>query len=135
MWQKIKNGFRNFMTGRYGSDQFGLTLLITGVVFSLLSSLFGLYIFYYLGLAAYIWGIFRMFSRNTAKRAEENRKFLSFRQNFKLNISQFFVRLKNMKKYRYFRCPQCKARLRLPRKVGEVTVTCGKCHHQFRQKA
>lgn len=135
MWQKIKNSFRNFMMGRYGSDQFGLTLLIAGAVLSLISSLSRIAIFYYLGLAAYIWGIFRMFSRNTAKRAEENRKFLSFRQNFKSNVSQFFVRMKNMKKYRYFRCPECKARLRLPRKVGEVTVTCGKCHHQFRQKA
>lgn len=135
MWQKIKASLQRFMMGRYGSDQLGLTLLIAGVVLSLASSLTGIMIFYYLGLAAYIWGIFRMFSRFTAKRAEENRKFVSFRQNFKSNCKQFFVRLKNMKKYRYFRCPQCKARLRLPRKVGEVTVTCGKCHHQFRQKA
>lgn len=135
MWQKIKNGFRNFMTGRYGSDQLSLALLIAGIVLSLLSSLSRITFFYYLGLACYIWGIFRMFSRNTVKRAEENQKFISFRQNFKSNTRQFFVRIKNMKKYRYFRCPECKARLRLPRKVGEVTVTCGKCHHQFRQKA
>lgn len=135
MWQKIKDSMRRFMMGRYGSDQLGLTLLIAGVVLSLVSSLTRVMIFYYLGLAAYIWGIFRMFSRNRVKRAEENQKFLSFKKNFKSNVSQFFVRLKNMKKYRYFRCPQCKARLRLPRKVGEVTVTCGKCHHQFRQKA
>lgn len=135
MWQKIKNGFRNFMTGRYGSDQLSLALLIAGIVLSLLSSLSRITLFYYLGLACYIWGIFRMFSRNTVKRAEENQKFISFRQNFKSNTRQFFVRIKNMKKYRYFRCPECKARLRLPRKVGEVTVTCGKCHHQFRQKA
>lgn len=135
MWQKIKDSMRRFMMGRYGSDQLGLTLLIAGVVLSLVSSLTRVMIFYYLGLAAYIWGIYRMFSRNRVKRAEENQKFLSFKKNFKSNVSQFFVRLKNMKKYRYFRCPQCKARLRLPRKVGEVTVTCGKCHHQFRQKA
>lgn len=135
MWQKIKNGFRNFMAGRHGSDQLSFALLITGIVLSLLSSLTRLMLFYYFGLAAYIWAIFRMFSRNCAKRAEENQKYLSFRRNFRSNFSQFFVRLKNMKKFRYFRCPECKARLRLPRKVGEVTVTCGKCHHQFRQKA
>ena len=135
MWQKIKDGFRRFMMGRHGGDQLSLTLLIVGIVLSLLSSITRIMIFYYLGLAAYIWAIFRMFSRNNAKRTAENTKYLDFTRNFKTNFSQFFVRLKNMKKYKYFRCPECKARLRLPRKVGEVTVTCGKCHHQFKQKA
>lgn len=135
MWQRFKDGFRRFMTGRHGSDQLSLALLIVGIVLSLLSSIARIGIFYYLGLAMYIWAIFRIFSRNTAKRAAENAKYLNFRRNFKTNVSQFFVRLKNIKKFKYFRCPECKARLRLPRKVGEVTVTCGKCHHQFKQKA
>lgn len=135
MWQRFKDGFRRFMTGRNGADQLSLALLIAGIVLSLISSLTRIMIFYYLGLAGYVWGIFRMFSRNCAKRREENERFVRFRQNFKSNVKQFFVRLKNMKKYRYFRCPECKSRLRLPRKVGEVSVTCGKCHHQFRQKA
>ena len=51
------------------------------------------------------------------------------------SVRQFIVRLKNIRKYKYFKCPQCHARLRLPRKVGEVTVTCGKCRHAFKQKA
>lgn len=135
MWQKIKNSFHNFMIGRHGSDQLSFALLLGGIVLSLLTSITGIGVFYYIGLAAYIWAIFRMFSKNRVKRAAENQKYLNFRNNFKSNFSQFFMRLKNMKKYRYFRCPECKARLRLPRKVGEVTVTCGKCRHQFRQKA
>lgn len=135
MWQKIKDGFRNFMMGRHGSDQLSFALLIGGIVLSLLTSITGIGIFYYIGLAAYIWAIFRMFSKNRVKHALENQKYLDLRNNFKSNVSQFFARVKNSKKYRYFRCPECKARLRLPRKVGEVTVTCGKCRHQFRQKA
>ena len=135
MWQKFKAGLANFMSGRNGSDQLGLALLIAGIVLSLLSNLSGLAILSFLGFALYIWAIFRMFSRNLAKRRAENEKYMNFRRNFKSNSSQFFVRLKNGKKFKYFRCPECKARLRLPRKVGEVTVTCGKCRHQFKQKA
>lgn len=135
MWQKFKAGLANFMAGRNGSDQLGLALLIAGIVLSLLSNLSGLGILSLLGLVLYIWAIFRMFSRNVAKRRAENEKYMNFRRNFKSNVSQFFVRLKNGKKFKYFRCPECKARLRLPRKVGEVTVTCGKCRHQFKQKA
>lgn len=135
MWQKIKNGFRSFMSGRYGTDQLGLTLLICGVVLSLISGIAGLKILYYLGLAMYIWELVRMFSRNVEKRRGENQKFMELRRNFKTNVRQFFVRLKNSRQYKYFRCPQCRSRLRLPRKVGEVTVTCSKCQNKFKQKA
>jgi len=135
MWQKIKSSLRGFMMGRHGSDQFSLALLIAGIVLSLLTNITGVVIFYYLGMAAYIYAIFRIFSKNTAKRVAENHKYLTIRQKLKSGVSQFFVRLKNGKKFKYFRCPECKARLRLPRKVGEVTVTCGKCKHQFRKKA
>ena len=99
MWEKIKNRFRTFMIGRYGSDQLTLALLITGIALSLLSSITRLGLFYYLGLAAYFFGIYRTFSRNIAKRTAENHKFLTFKQNFKSNSSQFIVRMKNFRKY------------------------------------
>ena len=135
MWQKFKAAAANFMAGRNGFDQLGLALLLAGIILSLIASFTGLVILSYLGTAVYFWAIFRMFSRNLTKRRAENEKYMNFRRNFKSNTSQFFVRVKNSGKYKYFRCPQCKARLRLPRKVGEVTVTCGKCKNQFKKKA
>ena len=135
MWQRFKSGMQHMMAGRHGGDQLSLALLIAGLVLTLLTNLTHFTVFYWLGLIAYIWGIFRMFSRNEVKRSEENMRWVKFWTELKTNVKQFFVRLKNIRKYRYFKCPQCKARLRLPRKVGEVTVTCGKCHHQFKQKA
>ena len=44
-------------------------------------------------------------------------------------------RLKNGKKYRYFTCPKCKQRLRVPRGVGSVTITCKNCGTKFDKKA
>ena len=135
MWQKFKDGVRNFMIGRNGADQLSMAMLITGIVLSLLTAITKLGIFNLLGLIVLILTIFRMFSRNLDKRRAENQKFVNFRANFGTNAKQLMNRLKNMKKYKYFKCPQCGARLRLPRKVGEVTVTCGKCKNQFKQKA
>ena len=135
MWQKLKNGVRNFMIGRNGADQLSLAMLIAGIVLSLLTSVTRIAIFNILGLIVLLLTIFRMFSRNLEKRRAENQKFVNFRANFGTNAKQMMNRLKNMKKYKYFKCPQCGARLRLPRKVGEVTVTCGKCKNQFKQKA
>ena len=134
-WQKVKDFLKKFMMGRHGADELGMTLLIVGLVLSILSSFSGVAILSLLGMALYIWAIFRMFSRNNVRRYAENQKFLAFRTRFSSNIRQFWVRLKNSKNYKYFRCPQCHSRLRLPRKVGEVTVTCGKCHHAFKKKA
>ena len=135
MWQKFKDGVRNFMIGRNGADQLSMAMLIAGIVLSLLTSITKLAIFNLLGLVILVLTIFRMFSRNLEKRRAENQKFVNFRANFGTNAKQLTNRLKNMKKYKYFKCPQCGARLRLPRKVGEVTVTCGKCKNQFKQKA
>ena len=135
MWQRFKDGVRNFMIGRNGADQLSMAMLIAGIVLSLLTSITKLAIFNLLGLVILVLTIFRMFSRNLEKRRAENQKFVNFRANFGTNAKQLMNRLKNMKKYKYFKCPQCGARLRLPRKVGEVTVTCGKCKNQFKQKA
>ena len=134
-WQKIKSGVQKFMTGRHGADELGLALLIFGLIASIVSSFTGTALLSLLGMIAYIWSMFRMLSRNNEKRYAENQKYLDMQKNFLSNFRQFCVRLRNSKQYKYFKCPQCHARLRLPRKVGEVTVTCGKCKHSFKKKA
>lgn len=133
--QKLKDGIRRFMTGRRGTDELSLALLVAGIVLSMLSSITRIGLFYLIGLVAYGFSIFRMFSRNLQKRYAENAKFLTFWHGWRSNLKQFVNRVKNLRKYKYFKCPECHARLRLPRKVGEVTVTCGKCRHAFKQKA
>jgi hypothetical protein len=101
----------------------------------MLSSIFRLGIVYLLSLALYAFAMFRMLSRNLEKRYAENAAFLNFWRKTSLSVRQFFNRVKNIRKYKYFKCPECKTRLRLPRGVGEVTMTCGKCRHAFKQKA
>ena len=135
MLQKLREGLRKWMTGRRGADELSLALLILGVVLSMLSSITRVGLFYLIALVAYGLSIYRMFSKQIEKRYAENAKFLTLWRGWRSSLKQFINRLKNMRKYKYFKCPECKARLRLPRKVGEVTVTCGKCHHAFKQKA
>ncbi|MBE5773164.1 MAG: hypothetical protein E7337_04445 [Clostridiales bacterium] len=135
IWQKIKSGIQRFMMGRHGADELSFALLIFGLIASIFSSITGAALLSILGMAAYIWSMVRIFSRNNEKRYAENQKYLNLSKNFASNTKQFFVRLKNSKQYKYFKCPECHCRLRLPRKVGEVTVTCGKCKHSFKQKA
>ena len=122
------------MQGRHGADQLGMFTLIAGLVLSLLASFTGIGIFSLLGLALYIWTLFRMFSRNHEARVRENQKYVALTSGWKTKLSQFWKRQKNRKEYKYFRCPKCRLLLRLKRGCGEKEITC-RCGHQFKQKA
>ena len=134
-WSRIKSALARFMQGRNGADNFGMFTLITGLVISLISRLIGLPVLSYIGLALYIYTLFRMLSRNREKRMAENRKYLTLSSNVKTKSLQFVRRLKNRKDYKYFKCPNCKVLLRLKRGTGDKEITCVRCSHQFHQKA
>ena len=65
------------------------------------------------------WAIFRMLSRNTYKRYQENRKFCLF-----------FDRLKD-REHRYYDCPKCRQVVRVPRGKGKIAITCPRCREKF----
>lgn len=132
---KLRASMQRMMAGRHGADEFSLAMLICGLVLTMIGNFTGLGILSILSLALYILAIYRMFSKDHAKRYAENQKYLATWHKSTNSLRQFFVRCKNFRKYKYFKCPECHSRLRLPRKVGEVTVTCGKCKHAFKQKA
>ena len=123
------------MIGRHGADELSLALLIAGLVLSIVSQLTRLALLELAGLAAYVFAVYRVFSRQHEKRVAENQRYLQFLGKVTNGARQFMVRQRNRGDFKYFKCPQCHALLRLPRKVGEVTVTCGKCKHTFKQKA
>ena len=124
---KITNGLRTFMQGRYGSDKLNTFLLIIGVITSVLSMLTAFFnpVSFVFTLISYFlmgWVIFRMLSRNTYKRYQENRKFLMIRD-----------RLKD-RQHRYFDCPKCRQSVRVPRGKGKIAITCPKCKEKFIRK-
>lgn len=134
-FDKVRAAVTKFMAGRAGADQLSLTLVYGALILNLLVMFIQIPLLSLLSTVCLFWAIFRMFSKNTQKRYAENAAFLAFVRPRIKNAKQAFVRLKNSKKYCYFKCPQCKTRMRLPRKVGEVNVTCKSCGHTFSKKA
>ncbi len=135
MWTKIKLALMSFMQGRNGVDNIGWHALWGGLIISLLGTILRIGLLGLLGNALYIYALFRMFSRKVGKRQAENAAYVQLTEKYTREVKQFFLRLKGMKTYKYFRCPQCKVRLRLKRGAGEKHITCPKCSHQFDQKA
>ena len=128
---KFRLWLRRVMTGRYGTDQLNNVLLIIALVLCLLPTILSIFIFIpplnlLLTLGAYtLMGIalFRMFSRNTYKRYEENRRYLRFRE-----------RLRD-RTHRYYQCPRCRQDVRVPRGKGKISITCPKCKEKFIRKS
>lgn len=134
-WAKIKQTLRSFMGGRHGVDQLSLLMVWVGLGLSIVGSLTNVGLLNLLGLALYVYTIFRMLSRDNAKRNEENRRYLSWKGRISTKWKQARTRFRNRKEYKYFRCPSCKAWLKVPRGAGVVTVTCSRCKNSFTQKA
>ena len=134
-WQRMKDSLTRWMYGRYGADQLSRVILYASLFLLFVSFFTGLLLPFYLSIAGYGWMIFRMFSRNLQQRAHENEIYLQKTNKWRTSLHQARVRFKNRKQYKYFRCPSCKAWLRLPRGKGVVTVTCSRCHTSFTQKS
>ena len=118
------------MAGRYGgNDALNKALLWGYLAIILIGALTGLDFLWYVGLLAFGWNIFRMFSRNIAARQKENAAFLKMKNQVVFAFRRLFDR-----KHAYRTCPHCKAQLRLPRKKGVHTVGCPKCHRDFKVK-
>ena len=132
---KIRASFARFMSGRYGADQLSYAMVILALVMMVVGALSGLGLLTLMADALMIVMFVRMLSKDRYRRAHENQVYLEKTQNVRRAVTEWMNRVKNSKKYRYFTCPQCKKRLRVPRGVGNITVTCRGCGNKFDKKA
>lgn len=135
MVNEMKEKFQRFMMGRYGADE--LSKFLNAIVLILLIvSLFTRWgILYWIGLALLIYTYWRMFSRNTAKRYAENQKYVNMRYRAVVKWDQKKKRWAQRKTHRFFKCPQCKQTVRVPKGRGKICITCPKCRTEFVKKS
>ena len=136
MFHRLRYTLARFMAGRYGNDQ--LNRFLFWVYFAIwMVSLFFRgpvwgWVFTLILWGVLGWLLFRTLSRNFPARQAENQRFLRWWTPTKRWFSFQFTRLRDVRRFRYRRCPSCKSMLRLPVKRGRRTVTCHRCHAQFK---
>lgn len=159
-FQNINNAFRRFMVGRYGSDQLSRFTMILAVIMLVLNMIFRTKtsVFYWLVWVFLLISYFRMFSKNTQKRYDENTRYLQLKEkilgklrgtrggsgaksvrdsyryyeNAYNNASRSnSSTMRSDKEHRIFRCPNCDQRVRVPRGRGKIEITCPRCSHKF----
>ena len=123
MFQRLGDGVRRFMAGRNGVDGRAWFWCSVGVALNLVGTMTHLAVLTLLAYIPLALAIWRIFSRDTARRNEENEKF-----------RQFFGRIKGRKNYCYYKCPSCKTRVRVPRGKGKIRMTCPSCRESFVKK-
>ncbi len=127
------NRIKDFLRKRYGMDLLNKALLLFYFLFLFIYWLSKLKIFMYLGLFFIAFQLFRFFSSNHNARARENMIFLKYWNKTK----RFFTGKKKRitdPHYKYFKCPNCKTEVRVPKNKGKIRITCPKCKNVFIRK-
>lgn len=131
----MRERFRRFMAGRYGTDALNQFLSIVSIVLLLVALLTRVNLFTWVGMGVLIWCYYRTFSRNIPKRTEENYKFYTLKQQLEGKVCSLKEQWANRKLYHYYRCPQCRQKLRVPRGRGRIQISCPRCGTQFIKKS
>ena len=128
---RIREKMMRFMQGRNGFDQLSQFLNMVVLVIIVISLFVKWAPLYYLGLGLLVYMYFRVFSRNIPKRYAENQKFCNFRYDAAIKKNKMKKEWEQRKIYRFYRCPMCKQKVRVPKGRGKICITCPKCREEF----
>ena len=128
------NWLKSFMTGRYGVDQLSAAMLVISILLTFIGELANLSILVIIGYIPLCICIFRMLSKDISKRRMENYKFSMLMSPAYTWFKKKQSRALGAKTHRYFKCPNCKTELRVPKGKGKIIITCPKCKTEFREK-
>ena len=125
---------QSFMYGRYGVDELNSFLSVGSLIFIVLDLFLGTGIFSGLGIAMWLYSIFRMYSKKHDKRRRELEAYLKL-----ANPVKNWFRLQKRKwidrnTHRYYKCAQCKGMLRVPKGKGKIKIRCPKCGAEIIKK-
>jgi membrane-bound ClpP family serine protease len=131
----MKDKIYRFMRSRYGNDQLSSALTWGGLILMVIDAFAKIGIFYIVGLALFVYGYIRIFSKDYDKRAAQNRWFMEHTA----GIRNFSKRMKKQKEagkdYKVFVCSKCQQMIRVPRGKGKIEIRCPKCNNRFVKKS
>lgn len=122
---------REIMAGRNGFDRLSIVLIALSFIVSVFAVFVPLIKIFSLALFAY--ALWRAFSKNLDKRREENFRFTRITSDIGESYRQWSFHRQQKQQFRFFVCPGCKIKLRLPRGKGKISITCPKCGLKFKR--
>jgi len=126
----MRERLQRFMAGRYGVDELSKFLNFV-TLFVLVAGIFLLPQASSFALVVIIINYFRIFSRNTYARSNENAAFMRKRNQLTGWFSSKKNRFTQRKTHRFYKCASCKKTVRIPRGKGKIEITCPVCQNKF----
>ncbi len=133
---KLRNALYKFMYGRYGHDTLNYFIIILAMVISIVSAIFfrsnnfvSLLVY-----ALLIYSVFRMMSRKRYQRKKENEKFFAITRPIRSRYKLIKNNLTD-KENKYYQCPQCAQKVRVPRGRGKIEIACPSCRTKFTRRS
>lgn len=127
----MKEKLQRFMVGRYGVDDFSKFLLGTALALCILDIFVDNVILNSWFFVIIIYAYFRIFSKNTMKRYQENLKFLQIKNKVLSRWNSEKSIMKQRKTHHIYKCPTCQQKIRIPKGKGRICITCPKCKTEF----
>ena len=131
----MREKLQRFMAGRYGVDQLNRFYIGLTFVLLILSMVTRFSLLYLVALALLIYSYYRMFSKNVSKMYAQNQKFLNIRYKAVAKWNKTRNHMKQRRVYRFYKCPSCKQKVRVPKGKGRICITCPKCRTEFVKKS
>lgn len=122
----------------YGIDCLSVFLLLLAMILNLVPLVYPYGSALYAALIGWIpllIVLFRTFSSNKEKRWAENLRFLDIvasKRESKEEKEELMI--EDKKHFKYFDCPECNLRIRVPKGKGRIEITCPKCDAKFIKK-
>ena len=130
--------FTRLMAGRNGPDHLNRFLSVVFLILSVCSMFVRnarlASVLYTLSMALFIYVMFRMLSRNIYRRQQENGAYLRERYKITSWWNGLRDRWAQRKDYKFYKCPSCRTRLRVPRGKGKLNIVCRKCGTSFQRR-
>lgn len=139
--ERLSYKIQIFMQGRHGYDSFSKFLGWVTIILLLIASLFSVSVPWadrlirFFALFAFIFSVYRCFSKDLYRRQKELDKY----ESLKNRTVDWFGYLKDRWKYRkthvYYKCPECGFHVRIskPPKGKTIEIRCPRCQKSFRK--
>ena len=139
--QKLRIAAGRFMLGRNGMDQLNYALLwaylalcvIRAIVVMITRSLLVGWIFDIAADVIVVGILYRILSRNLAKRQAENLRFLNWWSRAR-RVTDGAIKRHRDREHKYYTCKQCGTVCRVPTAKGNIIITCPKCGAKIQAK-
>ena len=125
---------QSFMVGRYGYDELSRAMSIIALICLLVAMFTGWPLLSTVALILWVWALIRSYSKNISKRQLERQSYLRLTGRIKGWFGTKKRAWSERKTHRYFKCPNCKKTLRVPKGKGKIKITCPECKTQITKK-